>query len=152
MTNVLGSTSMALIRKDAFLRVGGFDAAMPSCQDWDLWTRLSEVGPFAIVPEPAFVYDTTGSGRISSDMTRVISGHRVMRDRAIAAAGTWTRRRRVMSRYHRRLAEIYLTEARRPFRAALEAGVSLLNMPSAGAAAIMALAAMRSVVPGRPAL
>ncbi len=38
-TNFILSPSV-LIRKDAFAHVGLFDEALPSCQDWDMWTRI----------------------------------------------------------------------------------------------------------------
>jgi glycosyltransferase involved in cell wall biosynthesis len=41
-------TSTVMIRRDAVLAAGGFDPALPSAEDWDLWLRLAEMGPFAI--------------------------------------------------------------------------------------------------------
>lgn len=38
-TNFILSPSV-LIRKEAFSKVGLFDEALPSCQDWDMWTRI----------------------------------------------------------------------------------------------------------------
>jgi glycosyltransferase involved in cell wall biosynthesis len=34
----------ALIRKSALLEVGGFDASLPACEDYDLWLRLVAAG------------------------------------------------------------------------------------------------------------
>lgn len=48
--NVLGM-SATLVRRDAFMRVGGFDTRLPRLQDWDLWIRLAGVTPFRHVPE-----------------------------------------------------------------------------------------------------
>jgi len=48
----------ALVRREAFEVVGGYDAAMrDGCEDWDFWLRLAERG-FAgeIVPEVLFYY------------------------------------------------------------------------------------------------
>jgi glycosyltransferase involved in cell wall biosynthesis len=47
--NTLGTTSAALVLRDSIIQVGGFDADLPSCQDWDLWLRLSEVGDIRVV-------------------------------------------------------------------------------------------------------
>lgn len=40
--NFIGTTSIPLIRKDAFESVGGFDVDQPAMQDWDLWIRIAE--------------------------------------------------------------------------------------------------------------
>lgn len=40
--NFIGTTSVPLIRRDAFESVGGFDVNQPAMQDWDLWIRISE--------------------------------------------------------------------------------------------------------------
>jgi GT2 family glycosyltransferase len=39
-TNMAGS--QVLVERDRALAVGGFDPAMPACQDWDLWVRLCQ--------------------------------------------------------------------------------------------------------------
>lgn len=39
--NVIGTTSSIMVRKEALVAVGGFDETFPSCQDWDLYLRLS---------------------------------------------------------------------------------------------------------------
>lgn len=41
-----------LCRKDAILSVGGFDAALPVCEDYDLWLRLSVRERFGLIEEP----------------------------------------------------------------------------------------------------
>lgn len=41
-----------LCRKDALLAVGGFDAALPVCEDYDLWLRLSVRERFGLIKEP----------------------------------------------------------------------------------------------------
>ena len=42
--NELYSTSQVLIRKDALLKVNGFNEGAGSAVDWDLWIRLAQVG------------------------------------------------------------------------------------------------------------
>jgi GT2 family glycosyltransferase len=48
----------ALVRREAFEAVGGYDAAMrEGCEDWDLWLRLVERGfEGTIIPEVLFYY------------------------------------------------------------------------------------------------
>lgn len=42
--NAVG-TSTVMLRRDAFLAVGGFDEGLRSASDWDLWLRLAAAGP-----------------------------------------------------------------------------------------------------------
>lgn len=45
-----------LLRRWACEAAGPFDAAVPGCEDWDLWLRLSLFGPLAAVPETVIGY------------------------------------------------------------------------------------------------
>lgn len=74
--NGVGTMSGPLIRKSLLEDIGGFDETLPSCQDWDLWIRLSEVCRYDLVREPLTIHnrheDTiTRNGRAS------IAGHRL---------------------------------------------------------------------------
>lgn len=33
-----------VVRRAAIEKLGGFDESLPSCQDWDMWTRVAEAG------------------------------------------------------------------------------------------------------------
>lgn len=46
----------ALIRRDAFDRLGGYDVSLPAAQDYDLWLRLAEVGQLANLPHRVLLY------------------------------------------------------------------------------------------------
>ena len=46
----------AMIRREAFERVGGYDEAIPAAQDYDLWLRLAEVGRLANLPDVVLQY------------------------------------------------------------------------------------------------
>ena len=49
--------SAVMMRREAFLAVGGFDSAAQPCEDWDLWLRLEQAGiSFAVVREPLLIY------------------------------------------------------------------------------------------------
>ncbi|HUS24856.1 MAG TPA: glycosyltransferase family A protein [Candidatus Binatia bacterium] len=41
ITNVPGSPSAVMIRRDACERLGRFDLQLPPCEDWDLWLRVA---------------------------------------------------------------------------------------------------------------
>jgi len=62
-----------LIRRDCFKLTGGFDDFLTSCQDWDMWKRISEHYEFDYVPE---VLSTTyqHDHQISSDFSAMIPG------------------------------------------------------------------------------
>ena len=76
--NVIGPTSSCLVLTDAFHAVGGFRKDMPSCQDWELWLRLSTAGALHMVPEPLLNYYYDGTGQISSNVGKVMAGHRMV--------------------------------------------------------------------------
>lgn len=46
------TTSVVMVRRDVFERVGGFDEALAGAQDRDLWIRLAAVCRFDAVPDP----------------------------------------------------------------------------------------------------
>jgi glycosyltransferase involved in cell wall biosynthesis len=52
MENCVGTTSTAVIRKDCFEKVGGFDVCLRGSQDWDLWIRIAEEYPIEYVARP----------------------------------------------------------------------------------------------------
>lgn len=41
-----------LVRRSAFEAVGGFDQQLSLAEDWDMWLRISELGPFCAVHVP----------------------------------------------------------------------------------------------------
>jgi len=45
-----------VIRKDCFFRVGLFNSRLAGVDDWDLWVRLAELFPVAIVSQPVGIY------------------------------------------------------------------------------------------------
>jgi glycosyltransferase involved in cell wall biosynthesis len=73
--NLAGGCSSMLVRKEIFAQAGGFDAAMPAMQDWDLWLRLSRITTIAAVPPPPLVVYRDHSGpRISTDPQARVAG------------------------------------------------------------------------------
>ena len=50
------SASNVMIDAATFRRYGGFDERLRSCEEWELWLRLSREGPPAWVPRPLVAY------------------------------------------------------------------------------------------------
>jgi glycosyltransferase involved in cell wall biosynthesis len=73
--NVVGETSVGMVRKSALDAVGGFDETLPSAQDLDLWVRLSERYRADIVPETLVrVAKGDDQGRISNNVSGTTRG------------------------------------------------------------------------------
>ena len=45
-----------VIRKSCFFRIGLLDARLSGIDDWDLWVRLAEIFPLAVLNQPVGVY------------------------------------------------------------------------------------------------
>lgn len=54
--NFIGNPSQALLRRAAVQEVGNFDPTVRWGQDWDLWMRLLNHYPFALLPDPLIIY------------------------------------------------------------------------------------------------
>lgn len=75
LENVIGETSVGMVRRRVFDETGGFDESLPSCQDLDLWLRISERFDCVAVPEILVrVIKGTEGHRISADVSRTILG------------------------------------------------------------------------------
>lgn len=74
LNNYVGSTSFPLIRTSALKRIGGFDIAMQSAQDYDVWLRLIKIGNFKYINEPLVIYHISKLDQISKHPRRKISG------------------------------------------------------------------------------
>jgi glycosyltransferase involved in cell wall biosynthesis len=59
-------------KRECFLRAGMFDSKIAGIDDWDMWTRISELYPVVIVREPVCIYRTPlpDSGQGSSNLAR----------------------------------------------------------------------------------
>ncbi len=73
--NRVGTASSVMVRRECFSRVGAFDSAMVSCQDWDMWIRLSKYYKFDFVPESLVYYHLGDNGRITKNWRAVEDGH-----------------------------------------------------------------------------
>ena len=71
------NTSTILIRKDAFFQIGGFDSSLESCQDHDLWMRISQSDMSIMYSSKKLVYFCQDAeSRISFDYLNRINGAR----------------------------------------------------------------------------
>ena len=67
-SNVVGSTSGAMVRRDVLDQVGGFDEDLPARQDVDLWLRIARQYPIDCVQECLLrKYEEAGEARIGTD-------------------------------------------------------------------------------------
>jgi len=53
--------STVIVRRDCFVKVGGFDESVFTPADWDMWLRLSEKYPLGYVNQPLTRYRVSGS-------------------------------------------------------------------------------------------
>ena len=104
--NFVGSCSSVCVRADAFRALGGFDPELPSCQDWELWLRLSQRGRFAFVAEPLTFLDVGPHARITTSAHAVEAGHALVHRRAAAMASSGAEQRYVAAEHLWTLAEI----------------------------------------------
>lgn len=57
---VAGGGSAAVVRRWMLDEVGEFDLDLVQSEDWDMWVRLAQMGPFAYIPEPLTSYRVYG--------------------------------------------------------------------------------------------
>lgn len=78
VSNFVGTTSVAVVRKSLLKQTGGFDEQMRSCQDWDLYLSLRNICEFGCVEELLVNYyiDRKRKGQISTNPAAVVTGHR----------------------------------------------------------------------------
>jgi peptidoglycan/xylan/chitin deacetylase (PgdA/CDA1 family)/SAM-dependent methyltransferase len=60
------------------VELGGFDAALRTCEDWDLWQRVARTGtPFVSVAEPLAIYRARRDS-LSSDLGAMLQNARIV--------------------------------------------------------------------------
>jgi peptidoglycan/xylan/chitin deacetylase (PgdA/CDA1 family) len=70
-----------VLRRDLAVAVGGFDATLVTCEDWDFFQRVARTGAhFARVPEPLAFYQVRANSA-SQDSLRCLADARVVLDR-----------------------------------------------------------------------
>ena len=76
------ATSSAVIQRACLEAVGGFDAHMSPCEDWDLWLRISRQYPIQYIPEILVAFEHTRRDKLTSNIQPWLAAH----DRVIAKA------------------------------------------------------------------
>ena len=106
--DVTGPTSCHVVRRDALLEAGLFDEALEARQDWDMWIRISRLGPILSVGQPLTGLRRHGGPRTATDPTREVAAYRRIRAkyREELRSLPWAMRCSALSAYHRRLARV----------------------------------------------
>lgn len=73
--NFVGGCSLVCVRRSAFDHFGGFDTSLPSCEDWDLWIKLSTLGTFDFIPEVLGYYNAGTHSRLTTSQNKIMIGH-----------------------------------------------------------------------------
>lgn len=129
-SNVLATTSTALVRKDRFDSVDGFDADLPTCEDWDLWLKLAKLGPLPVVQAPLVEYTYEANNKLSRDVAKLMLGHELVFARILAEIGKGGRGR--MSALHDlKRAEIHIRVTGKAMKALGFIWSALSRSPSA---------------------
>lgn len=144
-SNALSTTSSALISKSALVQVGGFDPSLPSCQDWDLFLRLAEVGKIRVVQEELIEFLNHEDGRISRNKSGMLTGHEIVRGRIYERISDPVMLRKVRGSHECTLADIFSSLIFEPRRAAKHALRGIALAPSAQSFRILARVIKRTV-------
>lgn len=76
----IGGCSAPIVSRKAFEEIGGFDETLPSCQDWDLWVRISEgrkcLRLDEVLTEIEWGSAASGADRITKSTLARLQGHR----------------------------------------------------------------------------
>ena len=116
-SNVIGETSVGMVRRSALNEIAGFDESLPSCQDMDLWLRICERFHSAIVSEALVRVSKANVGsRITDNVADAVRGRALFCDKHreklrrhgllhlyLRKSGWWQQRRVRDSRGARRL-------------------------------------------------
>ena len=103
--NVVGGTSVGVVRREVLERVGLFDERLRSGQDVDLWLRVCEQFPAAFVPDVLVRVWQHDTDRITANVAALISGREVFfekhRDKMVRAGVAYLWLRNVGWIHHR---------------------------------------------------
>lgn len=81
LTPFVSSGSNGLIRKQAFIEIGGFDESLAASQDYDFYLRLAARYHFVAIPKTQILYRIL-SGSMSTNIRRLEATSLLVRERA----------------------------------------------------------------------
>jgi len=100
-----------VVRKDCFLEIGVFNQQLAGIDDWDLWTRISEVRPVLLDQNAVCIYRVAspssqqGSSALGKHLYSAVKHQRSLFLLPRAQRATATRRRAVSKATRRRIAD-----------------------------------------------
>lgn len=97
--NYIGTFSSVMVRKSALMAVDGLDVKMKSCQDWDLFIRLSRITRVCCVEDYLVHYlqNRNDRYRISSNPDSIIQGHKRLLEKISTDLAAMGIRKRVIT-------------------------------------------------------
>ena len=78
--NAVGMIATVMFDRCKLLEVGGFDATLGMCEDWDVYLRLTREHPFAVHRETVAKY-VRHRGNMSNDTDRLLHWVEIVRER-----------------------------------------------------------------------
>jgi glycosyltransferase involved in cell wall biosynthesis len=86
------ATSTVVVKRDLFEAVGGFNETLLRCEDYDLWIRLAEASPAAVVATPLVKRREHPRDRVTKLLDVLGYMHRIYGDLAARSASPKVRR------------------------------------------------------------
>ncbi len=92
--------SCVMIARAAFEQSGGFTSLLKGSEDWDMWLRLAQLGPFCVVDEPLTLYTVSNTGLSANADHMYREAVSMLEDRLLAGLSgvkRWLWRRRILA-------------------------------------------------------
>jgi len=107
IANSIRTLSSVVVKRRSLQAVGGLDARLRSCQDWDLYIRLMKICKFDCIEEPLVTYyvNKQDPSRISNIGRSILQGHRMIAEKYKDDYQRLSRQEKV--RYYESVAEMY---------------------------------------------
>lgn len=108
--NFIGTTSSILCKKKCLLDIGNFDESLPSCQDWDLYIRMSQKYNIEYINEPLLKYYVHGDS-ITGNCAKAIEGHEIITEKVLKIVNSsklYSLKKKILYFHYKKRADIYL--------------------------------------------
>ncbi len=81
--NFMSTLSTLIVKREVLEKISGLDERLKSCQDWDLYLRISKVCKVACCEEYLVRYhiDKKDKARISNNRKSIVQGHELIREK-----------------------------------------------------------------------